>query len=214
MKIEKLKKEEYLKFYNSLKNAKESNERGCYLSLEDPDHYKDTLNFILEDGVGGFAIARGGDLIAVHKNPALAEKKGVKKVLHEIMLVALVNSAIKLDCYGESLVKTYMKYGFIPVAKMKFSREYNADFPQQFGEPDVYAMYRPNLTLEELNKMMEDDSFVKFDEINSTLHYFEDYDAMLEYRDSLLEEAYKNNLSYNEIVNQVMNDENSLRRDC
>ena len=58
--------------------------------------------FLLDDGVAGFSLANG-DLVAVHKNPVLAKQKGYEHVAEEIMIVAISNGAITLDCYGDFL---------------------------------------------------------------------------------------------------------------
>lgn len=92
MKVELLDENEYLRFYQSLHDARLNNQHGCFVSLDYPENYKSHQNFLLDDGVAGFSI-NGNDLVGVHKNPILAQKRGHGHVAEELMLVALAHGA-------------------------------------------------------------------------------------------------------------------------
>ena len=154
-KFELLDNDEYPRFYKSLHDARLVNKHGCFVSLDTPKAYASQKNFLLDDGVAGFSLSNG-DLVAVHKNPVLAKQKGYKHVAEEIMLVAISNGAITLDCYGDFLANLYMQSGFIPTGKMKFNKEYNPEWDiETYGEPDVIAMCRAVQNVDELLDLRE-----------------------------------------------------------
>ncbi len=194
---------EYLTFFTSLNNARQTNSHGCFVSLETPEYWSRSTLFLCGDGVAGFAI-NNGNLEGVHKNPELASLIGDKKVMPQIMKVALNNGVEKLDCFGEGLTKQYMKYGFIPVGKMKFDIRYNPTWPvETFGEPDVIAMMKAVRNSDELRAIQEVSVDERYSNIIDRLTYFDDYNELLNYRDAKLEYAKENDLSYNEIFKNI-----------
>ncbi len=206
-----LNEEEFKYFHSSLKEGKRTNRHGCFVTLEEPEHYKTTRNFLFEgpDGpIAGFAL-EGGNLVGVHKNNELAEKAEIDHVIDGIMYTALFNGANKLDCYGEFLTISYMQHGFLPVGKVKFDRDYAPDdWNYEFGEPDVIAMVRAVSSLEDIVKMQENNSFIKFEDIINSIPEFESYDEMLKYRDNILEQFEQKNPSYKDCVEFIEQKEN------
>lgn len=195
-KFELLGSNEYLRFYKSLRDARLVNKHGCFVSLDAPETYYFQQNFLLDNGVAGFSLING-DLVAVHKNPILAEEKGYNHVAEEIMIVAISNGAITLDCYGDFLANMYMQSGFIPTGKMKFNKEYNPDWDSEvYGEPDVIAMCRAVQNVDELLTLRENNQMLTYSKIKETLPEFDDYMKMLESRNKIFESIQSKNLSY------------------
>ena len=195
-KFELLDSGEYLRFYKSLRDARLVNKHGCFVSLDTPEAYASQQNFLLHDGVAGFSLANG-DLVAVHKNPVLAKQKGYAHVAEEIMLVAISNGAITLDCYGDFLANLYMQSGFVPTGKMKFNKDYNPDWNTEiYGEPDVIAMCRAVRNVDELLTLRENNQMLTYSKIKNSLPEFDDYVKMLETRNQIFESLHSKNLSY------------------
>lgn len=199
--FEKLAPEEYLSFYSSLRDARLVNGHGYYVDLADPDVYKTTDNFLISGGVGGFAI-ENGNLVAVHKNPLRAKEASVGRIMHSLMFVALENGATKLDCYGDFLGETYMQYGFLPVGKMEFNREYNPSWPYE-EEPKVFVMFRAVSSIDELVLLQEKNALLHLDEVEDDLPTFIDYDELLGERDKILERVQKGNYTYSQILKML-----------
>ncbi len=175
--------------------------------MENPEHYAKTKNFVLGDGVAGFAINEG-DLIAVHKNPAKALQMGIEGVMPYLMICAIENGATKLDCYGDILAKNYMDYGFIPVATMDFNIEYNPDWPvKEYKKPNVIVMLNACQNLNELNVLQDKNKLISFYEIIASLPKFDDYIEMLSYRDRLLSVIKEGNMNYEQSVQLVLNND-------
>ncbi len=206
LKIKKLKKKDYMKFYNSLKNAREVNPHGLFVLLRAPSTFKDTANFLAEDNIGGFAIEPNGELISIHKNNALAKLFNAKHILPQLVECAFKNGATKGDCYGEFLANYYMQCGFIVVAKVPFKyvedNPSNWDF-KQFGEPYDYVLARAVFNKKEYKKLKRSNGFIKLADIDPYVKEFNDYTLALSYRDNILEEL--KNLSYNEVIDFVKN---------
>lgn len=198
-----LNKSEYLKFFVSLNAAIKVNPHGCYVSLETPEYWSNTRMFLCQDGVAGFAI-NNGNIEGVHKNPELAHLIDNKKVMPQIMRTALNEGVEKLDCFGEELTKTYMKFGFLPVAKMKFDINYNPTWPiEKFGEPDVIAMIKAVQDGKELKSIQDVPVDERYNSIIENIKYFDDYKEMLSYRDEMLDKVNQENLSYYETMNLI-----------
>lgn len=200
IKFEKISVEDYMVFYNSLKEARINNNHGYYVDLDEPSHYKKTNNFLIHKGIGGYSIDNG-NLIAVHKNPKLAQEANMGHIMHALMLSALRNGATKLDCYGEFLGETYMQFG-----KMAFNRAYNPEWPYK-EEPNVYVMFKAINSLEELVKHQKDDSLLHLDEVEESLLMFDDYDELMQLRDKVLSKIERGNYSYDQIVNVMKSEE-------
>lgn len=199
-KIEKLEENEYLKFYKSLHDARIVNKHGCYVSLDYPENYRCHDNYLLDDGVAGFSIVNG-DLVGLHKNPILAKEKGYNHVSDELIIVALKEGAVKLDCYGDFLSSMYMQYGFFPTGYVKFNKEYNLDWDiDVHGTPDVFAFFRIIKDVDELFKLMVDNNLCKFSEIKHCIPKYNDYCTLLADRDKIYAEITNRKLNYSQAV--------------
>lgn len=90
-----------------------------------------------EDGSAGLGITPSGDIIGVFKNP----QSGGRGALYTLLPTALANGGTKLDCYGDDLVGLYARFGFVPVARVKFDAEQaNPGWTPEKGEPEIYFM--------------------------------------------------------------------------
>jgi len=138
----------------------------------------------------------------VHKNPVLANQKGYKSVANTLLLTALENGAITLDCYGDFLANMYMQYGFIPTGKMKFNIEYNPEWNVDlYGEPDVIALCRAVKNTSELNALKRNNKLLKYSQIKDALPEYDDYFKLLDDRNKFFEQIHKNNMSYSQACN-------------
>lgn len=191
-----LEKSDYILFFKSLYDARLVNKYGCYLTLGEPERYLKTQNFLLGDGIAGFAIDNG-DLIAVHKNPEKARKNKVSGVIDEIVPLALKNGATKLDCYGSFLANAYMSFGFLPTGRMKFNPIYNPEWNiERYGTPDVIVFCRAVSDIDELIQLTIEDKFIGYEDISDKLTVYDDYQTMLEDRDRVLETVQASKYGY------------------
>jgi hypothetical protein len=123
-------------FHDAITASKEGNPFGAFVHAYEEHEYNEKKNFISEGGEAGMSVTKDGDIVSVFNNPKIGTKKGVAGHMLEI---ALENGGKRLDCFDGFLPKLYSKYGFVPVARMKFAREYAPEgwnFERD-GEPDV-----------------------------------------------------------------------------
>jgi hypothetical protein len=93
----------------------------------------------------GAAVKPDGDIIGVYS--------GVKGKTKNLMLTAIANGGNKLDAYAvnnatgepDSLAQIYHKFGFVPVARVRFNAEYAKEgFEARRGGGKDSVAYRPN----------------------------------------------------------------------
>lgn len=186
----KLDEKDFMSFWYSLRDARKINEHGEFVFLRDVEVYQTTQNFLLGNGIAGFAI-KDGEMISVHKNNQKAKESEVKHILPKIVRCALKNGAKYGDCYGEFLANYYMKSGFIAVAKIEFDKlednpvtwEYD-----KFGKPDVYLLMRGVKNIEELDRLKAKNEIQGFDAVKDSIRYFSSYEEAENYRMNLYEE--------------------------
>lgn len=108
------------------------------------------------------------------------------------MLTALSAEGTKLDCYDGALRGIYAKFGFIPVARVKFDWDFAPEnWKAEFGEPDVVFWMHCGDSVETVaEKIGEYPTYCKED--IEELPCFDDYDAAYEYRDALIEGKQEN----------------------
>lgn len=203
-KFKKLAKKDYIKFYNSLKEAREVNGHGLFVLLREPHLFKQTKNFLLGDGVAGFAIAEDGEMISVHKNNVKADEQGIHHILPSLVACGFKNGGLKGDCYGEGLAKYYMSCGFLPVCTVAFDNipdnPENWDYAT-FGKPNDYAFIKGVKNNRELAKLISQNKLLKFEDVKAKLPQFDDYNKALAYRDELLNKTKK--LPYDEVAKML-----------
>lgn len=143
-------------FHNEFHNAKLAQKNGACVdehSLEDLSKMK-----LLRSDNGFVAIENDGNINSVLRD---VRKPKTENFLRDLILNAISNGGTKLDCFAiivnnqkGGLAKMYCKYGFIPVVKDHFNREFapdNWDYERD-GEPDVVFMYHCGDSLETVIK--------------------------------------------------------------
>lgn len=188
-KIKKLRKKDYIKFYNSLKDARNNNSHGIYVLLRDPEVYKYTQNFLMGNAIAGFAIEPNGELISIHKNTTKANSAKVSHVLPLLVKTAFKHGADRGDCYGDFLASYYASCGFLPVAIVPFDSL--DDNPatwdtSKFGKPNCYILARAVKNNNELKKLKKSNKLLNLSEIEPYVKRFSNYEDALKYRDNLL----------------------------
>lgn len=180
-------------FSAQLNRAIKENKNGLMVSPKTPQELADSgaVTFMSKDGMSGAAVTADGDIEAVFRIPG---GEG-KKLSYQMVVTAVDNGGVKLDCYGEKLVQNYSKMGFEPVAKVKWNPEY-APEGWNYGPKDVYVM-----KLQDGLDAAQIEAKLGLSETEGGFHMFTDeelaalpemdYDAALAYRDSLLNQSAK-----------------------
>ena len=120
-------------FFDSISSIKKENgDDGLLVDAHTIEEYDNMRLFLSEDKKTGFAITDDGDLVSVFNSP---DTHGRMK---EIMANAILNGAVKLDCYDRDLlVINYQKWGFVPVAKVKYTEGYNDALDSVHAEKNI-----------------------------------------------------------------------------
>lgn len=141
--------------------------------------------FMNDNGTAGVGITTNGDIVAVFKN----RNGGPARALDTMMPIAIEQGGNRLDCYGEGLVYTYEGYGFTPVARVEFNPKYaNDGWSPDKGTPYIYFMAHNGDSAATVAQNMRTYRHATQAELDALPTYGkEDYDAAMEYRDSLLE---------------------------
>lgn len=180
-------------FSAQLNRAIKENKNGLMVSPKNPQELADSgaVTFMSKDGMSGAAVTADGDIEAVFRIPG---GEG-KKLSYQMVVTAVDNGGVKLDCYGEKLVQNYSKMGFEPVAKVKWNPEY-APEGWNYGPKDVYVM-----KLQDGLDAAQIEAKLGLSETEGGFHMFTDeelaalpemdYDEALAYRDSLLGQGAK-----------------------
>lgn len=184
-------------FVRALETAKVNNPDGAAVDSHSVENINEILAnggkvFLSPDGTSGGAV-ENGNLTAVFKDSLNNKTPRMGGV---IGLAGVKNGAYKGDCYGIFLVNSYSRSGFEPVARMKYTEGYNPEMDAQVKEqiasgkiksaPDVYVLkLRDGHNYETcLNNYNTAKRYTQ--EELDTLPLFDDYDKMMEYRDSLI----------------------------
>lgn len=128
-------------FRKALERTRDEHPQGAAVAVYDLDTYLDpaTLLFQSEDRLGGVMVTPTGDLQSVHKVPGSTAR--MKEILAEASEYASTLDAFDI---GGFLPKLYGQFGFVQVARVKFSKDYAPDKwnYDTMGEPDVVLMVR------------------------------------------------------------------------
>ena len=188
-------------FSSALTAAREADARnGWAVSPQDAESLAERNVTLLmsEDGSAGLGVTPSGDIIGVFKNP----QSGGRGALYTLLPTALANGGTKLDCYGENLVSLYSRFGFIPVARVKFDpKQANPGWTPEKGEPEIYFMRHNGDSAEvSLEKALAEENHSYTQEYLDALPELS-YTEAEAYRDALLEmsdeevEAYRDALT-------------------
>ncbi|NMC35088.1 MAG: hypothetical protein GYA36_21915, partial [Veillonellaceae bacterium] len=128
-------------FYNAISESKKGNKYAASVFVYPEADYKKYRKFLTDDGLAGAAIDNNGTIISVFSHGA------GKGRAPQIILQAIKEGGVKLDHYDTELTEYYHRFGFVPVAKVKWNDQYA---PQDWdketfkrynnGEPDVVLM--------------------------------------------------------------------------
>lgn len=168
-------------FYNSITAAKANNDHSAFLTSYEQDDYQDMELYVVNAGAAGMAIKKDGDIVSVFKNPDMAKKDDIDKINKVLLLTAVKNGGLKMDCFDGFLPALYCRYGFRPICKLKFNDEYAPDgwnFERD-GRPDVVFMASLGDdydTVVAKNAANEYPAYYDYDNIP----YIEEYDEALE----------------------------------
>ena len=198
------------------------NDHAPFVSMKTKDELADVIQNggkILGDQTGriGIAVTNKGDIEAVFHNKALSEDLGLpsKGAMPDLMLSGIANGGDRLDCYSPRLAKQYMKFGFEPVAVVKYipGQPWSAEMDAwrsahraadgTLPDANVYIMkLRDGLTAEDVLRGIANHEFKKYvDEADLSVEAVnqhlpealknlppeEQYDAFIKYRDDLID---------------------------
>ena len=173
-------------FVAALNEARESDaDHGWAVSPQTEESLTEegTRPFLSEDGMAGIGVKADGDITAVFKN----QKSKAKLVTRDLIATALVNGGTKLDCYGDGLVDLYSRYGFVPVARVKFNPEFaNEGWTPDRGTPDIYFMMHNGDSVDTVAQNYGKYKAWTLAELDALPEM--DYDEAYAYRDGLLEQ--------------------------
>lgn len=183
----KLKPNEFMTFWESLRDARKINNHGPFVLLRDPEVYKESQNFLIGNGIAGFSIHEG-EMISVHKNNQKAEKANVRHILPKMVRCAFKYGARFNDCYGDFLANYYMKSGFIAVAKVKYA-DLDGDFINEemirFDNPTFYILIRGVKNVAELDRLKKKNAIAGLNEVKNSIKQFKSVEKAFEYQAEL-----------------------------
>lgn len=187
---------DYSAYSNALGNAKAANPFGAYVDAQSPEELeeKGAITLLSPDGMAGVSVGTkgsdAGNIFGVFNNP----NGEVKKTMPFLMVNAIDKGGNKLDCFDGFLSRSYERFGFIPVARVPFSREHAPEGwnYERDGEPDVIIwMHNGDLADVVAQRFMFTEAKGGYhrytDEEIANLPVFNDYGEALAHRDRMLE---------------------------
>jgi hypothetical protein len=128
-------------FHKQISESKKNNKYAASVFVYSVKEYANSRLFLTPDGKAGLAITEDGDIISVF---SYGEGKGR---VPQLIVNAIKEGAVSLDHYDTVLTNYYAKFGFKPVAKVKWNNDFAPEgwSKKVFkafnkGEPDVVAM--------------------------------------------------------------------------
>lgn len=178
-------------FSAQLDRAIKENKNGLMVSPKTPQELAESgaITFMSKDGMSGAAVTADGDIEAVFRIPG---GEG-KRLSYQMIITAVDNGGVKLDCYGADLVNNYNRLGFEPVARVAWNPEYAPD-GWTYGPKDVYVMkLQDGLDAAQIEAKLglaeADGGFHLFTDEELNALPVMDYDEALAYRDSLIKNS-------------------------
>lgn len=156
--------------------------------------------FLAGDGLAGFAVELNGNITGVFKNPESKQHR----VLDDMMLTAIQEGGDRLDCYAGDLfnaeasnkqrigplVNKYARYGFEPVAVVK----YNPAYAESDQIQDIVFFVHNGKSAAQIADEVRNGEATRYtpDDLLALKQFGpDDYEAAMEYRDSLMEQKNK-----------------------
>lgn len=142
-----------LSFKNDFDKAKLSNKNAKCVDSHELSELESMKCLRSENGF--VAVEDGGNINSVLRD---VNKPLCNHFLRDLLLNALANGACKLDCFAimadnrGGLAELYSRYGFIPVCRDHFNRDFAPDGwnYERDGEPDVVFMYHCGDSIEKV----------------------------------------------------------------
>lgn len=169
-------------FYSAIGEAKSGNPHGAYVTQYSVENYGQMKLFLSEDNGAGIAVKADGDIVSVFRDTRKNKNKGA---ISSLLLTAIENGGNKLDNFHGELSQKYAAYGFIPVSRCAFNREFApSDWNYaEFGEPDIIFWRHNGESAETVASKIG--SYPEYD--FSKVPLFPDYDSAMQYRDEQIE---------------------------
>lgn len=171
-------------FSSALSNAVHHNEYGPYVATHSSEELRASkaVAFLSRDKMAGVAVWPDGDVGAVFKD---VQSKS-RMAIGELMLTAINAGGNKLDCFDGVLRRLYAKFGFIPVARVKFDPRFApVDWRLEFGTPDVVFWRHCGDSAEEVVEKIGKYPTYTAEDIQK-LPCFGNYEEAYQYRDKQL----------------------------
>ena len=203
-------KKEYLQlFSDALQKSIDSNvTHGVYVDPMSVEELQDAIVILHKSKKAGLAIDKNGTLHGVFKDQSL----DIPYVIYDITLIAREMGCVRMDCYGDFLVRGCSELGFTPVAKLNYTDEYIQDrikanpkaYETQLKErPTVYILVRNEDSNEVARNKIANKQYVRpsKEELDG-LPLFKDkdvgYDSAISYGDSSAQIKKKLGKKFNE----------------
>lgn len=169
-------------FYSAIGEAKSGNPHGAYVTQYSVENYGQMKLFLSEDNGAGIAVKADGDIVSVFRDTRKNKNKGA---ISSLLLTAIENGGNKLDNFHGELSQKYAAYGFIPVSRCAFNREFApSDWNYaEFGEPDIIFWRHNGESAETVASKIGSYPVYDF----SKIPLFPDYDSAMQYRDEQIE---------------------------
>lgn len=168
----------FYSFSKALADAVDYNEYGPFVDKHSPEDLR-RVAFLSRDKRAGVAVWLDGNIRAVFKD---SRSKNVGAI-GELMLTALQAGGKKLDCFDGFLSGAYAQFGFIPVCRVKFSRDFAPEnWKPKFGSPDIIFWRHCGDDVWTVAKNLETYKLYTSKELQQ-LPCFDSYDEACKYRD-------------------------------
>jgi hypothetical protein len=185
--------DDYAAFSAALEKARAANKHGQMVDSQSVENLtaNRTKTFLSPDGGAGVAVEDSGNIVGLFKN---GEINHTPRAVQSLLLTAIREGGDHLDCYmaatEPSLVSMYTPGGCVPVAWLKFSREYAPDGwnYKVNGEPDVVMMVHNGDSIEEILRNMSQYKSWTPKEIHA-LPEFTDYEKAKAYQAEQLDKV-------------------------
>lgn len=164
---------------NISKNLQSKQDRGLFMDVHTPEEYSSYQNFTNPNKTAAISVKPDHDII----NFVSTEKWAWK----DLMIQAIEAGGNKMDNYWIWLTNYYENFGFEPVARVKFNREYAPEWWNyaRDWEPDIFVMKHNGDSAAQVRENYGKYKHKTAKELNDLPEY--DYDAALEFRDSVME---------------------------
>ena len=171
----------FYSFSKALADAVDYNEFGPFVDKQSPGelHQRGAVAFLSRDKRAGVAVWPDGNIRAVFKD-SRSKNNGA---IGELMLTALQAGGKKLDCFDGFLSGAYAQFGFIPVCRIKFSKDFAPEnWKTKFGNPDIIFWRHCGDDVQTVAKNLTTYKLYTKKELHQ-LPCFDSYDEACKYRD-------------------------------